>query len=760
MIKRKSDLRSIVTDINKSSMGTSAYLMQNIKKNFNNFVTSDWISVTQVLTSQSPGWHRPAETSIPYKKDLELTVHSDELIKFLALPFVNISKNTVPNDSTVAFGSSFYSNDEQKAFALKHDMSIAKSPAKTQYYILTPDEEEALIRVISNKGDSAIKNIKISCIAANAYAIVDSVNNAFNTEAALSEATAALLRDKAASPSALGSNSPMNLENASGPTDHNPVQALIESVKHSWLGTAYKSPYKGLKIKEIENRGTIVETPHFVFDWSYNYRARKGIYLHGKSSLYFSDIATLFIQEATPDAIEKFKAGTPLPVTCLSRPMFEIRWQNKPGNVYYANNFRVSSEHFIGPLFTAPPISIDPAAKEHYEIIQSNDYYELENNYVILDRLVGFLSENPEINVVSSKVFRRQITESNPTLNIATYDSLYGMFRSDDENTRMTAAKMLQSFDLPQFDLATRGSSTYHRTQNLPVNPSQYALELAVDLLVHSEVTGASIDKWFVKNLGLNLSKTRRNYNRGAGYGSVGSYLWKPRYSYTEFNGVTSEEPNPSMPYADRNKFYEIQKAVSVKLASYFRSEVESLSKYWNLSMFQTSPCNNKELIGYCTDYTDLIARRDSLNSIEQARLGYLELFMRHYVEYTFSRYYLGQSLNLKYDLGILSPADLAKKVDDAFIHTNFSAFRSKFRAAKAKALENPVKYIEIITNNETGYRMKYLHNLAGYRSDTIPDYANQTFLRNFPKNYLSSSDYESTVPEIIEVFDYYIANL
>jgi len=761
MIKRKSDLRSIVTDIETSGLSdASVYFMQNIKNNFNNLITSEWPNLTNIFTSPTPNYNEFQKSQIPSAPSASqsghITVHADELTKFLALPFMKISQANVPDNSVIAFGSRFYSNDEQKAFALKHDMSIAKSPAKTQYYILSPDEDEALQRVISNRGDSAIHKKKISCIVATSHAVVDSVNQVFDSQSVYRELSALLVATKGVSHDALDRKVSLNQEQGFCETDHTPIQAIIEAFKYSWLGSAYKSPYPGLNIKHVLGRGRILETRHFYFDWSWNNRNYRGLNFYGKVNKEFSDITTLFIENVTPQQIEEFKSGKRLPVNLITRPCFEVRWQTRPGTQYYGNNYRFGSEHISSPALTKPSIYIDPSATDHYEIIQSDDYYSLENNYVILDRLVGFLSENPDIQVVSSSVFRRQLTESNPTLNITTYDSLYGMFRSDDDNTQKTAAKMLQSFDLPAYDTATRGAN-YHRSRQIPSDPAQYALELAIDLLVNSNVTGASLNKWFLKNLDVNLSYARRHYARNSRYGN-NPYGWGgTRYG---FSWIEPAEAPDTMPYADRNKFHDLTNQVSEKLLTYFKSEIDPMPKYWNMEMLNQSTCNNKELTGYCESYNDLMTRRDTLDSKEQAKLGYLELFMRHYVEYTFARYYLGSNIHIEYDLGINTPADLNLKVDDAFMNAKFGPFRSKYRAAKAKALANPIKYIEILIKNETAYRHKYIHSLSGYRSDTIVDYAQQSFLRDFPLNYLTSSNAESTVSEIIDVLDYYLANL
>ena len=135
---------------------------------------------------------------------------------------------------------------------------------------------------------------------------------------------------------------------------------------------------------------------------------------------------------------------------------------------------------------------------------------------------------------------------------------------------------------------------------------------------------------------------------------------------------------------------------------------------------------------------------------------------MRHYVEYTFSRYYLGLNLNIGFDLGINAPLDMPKVVDNRLIENAFGAYRKKFIEAKNKALANPIKYMDILTENEKNYRLKYIHHLNGYRSTEIPDYANQAFLLGFPVNLLTASRADATVQtaQIISVFDYYIANL
>jgi len=91
-----------------------------------------------------------------------------------------------------------------------------------------------------------------------------------------------------------------------------------------------------------------------------------------------------------------------------------------------------------------------------------------------------------------------------------------------------------------------------------------------------------------------------------------------------------------------------------------------------------------------------------------------------------------------------------------------FGEYKKKFIQAKAKALANPVKYMDILAENEMSYRTKYIHNLNGYRSDSIPDYANQAFLLGFPHNIMTTNQDTYAVPhtDVMQVFDYYIANL
>jgi hypothetical protein len=160
--------------------------------------------------------------------------------------------------------------------------------------------------------------------------------------------------------------------------------------------------------------------------------------------------------------------------------------------------------------------------------------------------------------------------------------------------------------------------------------------------------------------------------------------------------------------------------------------------------------------------YVDLTSREDSLTQEEKIDLGYLQLFMRHYVEYTFTRYYLGQSNNIGYDLNVKCGADIPAAADAKLMNSIFGEYKKKFIQAKAKALANPVKYMEILIKNETDYRVKYIHSLSGYRSELIADYANQSFLLGFPKNIITQGRPDITVQctEILDVFDYYIANL
>jgi hypothetical protein len=753
MIGRKSNLKSIILDIVATKPNdSSTYLLSNIKNNLDNILVSEWDAVCAIPNMSARNhYHGRGKLPIPFydeSSSCDLVVPQEEAVRRLGMQYVDISNKPIPNDSTIAFGSGYYSNDEQKAFALKYDCSVAKAPSKTQYYVLSSNEERCLNHIVKYP-QGMMKAAPIKAVIATPHAIKNALERHFlDNQAAIKDNIVKLL---------VGTRS-MDSSGAvsRGNYQHSPYEAILEAIKYGYLGPVYSSPYSDLKIEEITGRGRVLNSPHFVFDWGWSNRILRGVDVpksntptgYAYNVLY--NVPMLYMSFMSDAEILDFKNGSKLEMPFPQWNEWQARWERKSAGQYYGNSYGLNSGSFSSEV-TPAKLEIDLLDTEHYEVVNTDKYIALETHFDSLDRLFGFLSENPNITVVSESAFVAQLKQSNPTLNLATYDSLYGMFRSEDQNTRKTAIKMLQSFDLPE------ATSSYRDSED----PKYYALDLALDLVANANVTGASINKWLEKKAGSSLSNTIRQYARTRGYGN-NPYTYNNNYGRSLFCGFDGKDPHPAMPYDDRSKYNAIMYDIQSLVPQFFEEQTKSMSKYYPIYRFKTSILNNKVFDAFKKMYTDLTGREDSLTDSEKANLGYLQLFMRHYVEYTFSRYYLGQSLAIGYDLNVKSSTDIPAVADGKLMNSLFGEYKKKFVQAKAKALANPVKYMDILTENEMNYRTKYIHSLNGYRSDSISDYANQAFLLGFPHNIMTANQDTYAVPhtDVMQVFDYYIANL
>ena len=753
MIERKFDLNSIILDIVKSkSSDASTYMLSNIKTNLDNFILSEWDTVCTVpnYAERTSYYHRP-QYAIPYydKEKGELRVTAHEAIRRVGLQYIDISSKTIPDESTIAFGSGYYSNDEQKAFALKYDCNIAKAPSKTQYYVLSAEEEIALHHLVKYP-QGKMKPSPIKAIVATPNAIKKSLDLYIeqNKEKLNELIVNAIVYTKAMDAA--------QAQRRAG-YGHSPCEAFLECFKYSYLGSAYKSPYSDLKFENIVGRGRVLTSPHFNFDWDWNCRLLKGLITNSKKVPDLYDVPLLYISALSDVELANVKDTMFLELPFGNQLDWGVRWERKNTTSYYGNSYQINSRA-LSTLFPQK-LEIDLADTQHYEIINTDRYITLDSHFNSLDRLFGFLSENSNITVVSEAAFVAQLKASNPTLNIATYDSLYGMIRSEDDNTRKTAVKMLQSFDLPESPPGIPHSRTTNRDS---ADPKNYALDLAIDLVAKSNIGGASLSKWVEKKCGgATLSSIMREYDRDRRY-SNGIYNIRRPGHKPNWTGFIPKDAHPAMTYDERSKYHEIVYDIGNRLPTYFEEQSKHMSKYYDLQTFKTSILNNKTFEAYKKMYVTLTENEDNLTQEQKISLGYLQLFMRHYVEYSFSRYYLGLNLNIGYDLSINAPLDMPKVVDNRLIDNTFGTYRKKFIEAKNKALANPIKYMDILTENEKNYRLKYIHHLNGYRSNEIPDYANQAFLLDFPVNLLTASRADATAQtaQIISVFDYYIANL
>ena len=755
MIGKKSDLKFIILDIVATKPNdSSSYILSNIKNNLDNIVLSEWDQACSIANMATRGhYHDRTKLPLPfYNKDsaCDIVVTQEEAVRRLGMQYIDISNKPIPNDSTIAFGSGYYSNDEQKAFALKYDCSVAKAPSKTQYYVLSKEEELSLNHIVKYP-NGMMKAAPIKAIVATPHAIKKSLEQHLATNyAAIKDRIVKLLVDGRS----MDSNAAVNR----GTYQHSPYQAILEAFKYGYLGPAYTSPYTDLKIEQIEGRGRVINSPHFTFDWGWGNRILKGLEIPKSStgSRYIYNVPWLYMSFISDVEIQNFKNGSKLEMSLPCSSEWQARWERKTAGQYYGNSYGLNSGSFSSETIPAK-LEIDLVDTEHYEVLNTDRYIALDTHFDTIDRLFGFLSENPNITVVSESTFIAQLKQSNPTLNLATYDSLYGMFRSEDLNTRKTASKMLQSFDLPEL----APDQSYHGNiwQN-SVEPTSYALDMAMDLVANSNVTGASLNKWVQKKTGQTLTSLANSRSRSRhGYPSTPYQYGTNNYKRT-FCGFNEKDPHPAMPYSDRAKWHEIVHAINELVPAYFDEQTKHMSKYFNI--FATSIVKNKTFEAYSAMYVDLTSREDSLTQEEKINLGYLQLFMRHYVEYTFTKYYLGLLHNIGYDLNVQCAADIPAAADAKLMNSLFGEYKKKFIQAKGKALANPVKYMEILIKNETDYRMKYIHSLSGYRSELIADYANQSFLSGFPKNIITQNCPDATVEstEILDVFDYYIANL
>jgi hypothetical protein len=153
------------------------------------------------------------------------------------------------------------------------------------------------------------------------------------------------------------------------------------------------------------------------------------------------------------------------------------------------------------------------------------------------------------------------------------------MLRSEDLNTRKTASKMLQSFDLPE--LAADQSYNGSIWQNSE-DPKSYALHMAMDLVANSNVTGASLNKWVQKKVGETLTSLVNSRGRTRnGYASTPYQYGINNYRRT-FCGFNEKDPHPAMPYDDRAKWHDIVHAIAELVPPYFEEQTKHMPKYFN----------------------------------------------------------------------------------------------------------------------------------------------------------------------------------
>ena len=274
MIERKSDLKSIILDIVATKPNdSSSYILSNIKNNLDNIALSEWDQACSIPNMASRS-HYHSRTKLPlpfYNKDsgCDIVVTREEAVRRLGMQYIDISNKSIPNDSTIAFGSGYYSNDEQKAFALKYDCSVAKAPSKTQYYVLSKEEELSLNHIVKYP-NGMMKAAPIKAIVATPHAIKKSLEQHLATNyAAIRGNIVKLLADSRS----MDSNAAVNR----GTYQHSPYEAVLEAFKYGYLGPAYTSPYTDLKIEQIEGRGRVINSPHFTFDWGWGNRILKGL---------------------------------------------------------------------------------------------------------------------------------------------------------------------------------------------------------------------------------------------------------------------------------------------------------------------------------------------------------------------------------------------------------------------------------------------------------------------------------------------------
>jgi hypothetical protein len=360
------------------------------------------------------------------------------------------------------------------------------------------------------------------------------------------------------------------------------------------------------------------------------------------------------------------------------------------------------------------------------------------NDYEVVDRLIGFLSERPNIKLATYNVFDDQLRNQSPRLTVNTYDSLFGMISSEDDNTRKTAAKMLQSFDLPN--------------PETPDALTKYIKELAVDLIVNSNVTGASVNKWLVKQTGGNLSNQPRHIYRN----SKSSYTNNPHDMNWIRNNINpfdyGDRYHPNMSYDERTIANEKYEELNTKLNEYFALMYKDYKKYYASSTMTSAYFSPAATYIINKRQDELKQEKPDSITIEQA-----DLFIRHYVNYLINRVFGGLSNNIRFQISFNTPDDLINfKPDGKFVETNFGEYKRLIAQAKAAAIKHPSEFMNLIKDAYSKYELKHSLTSNTWNRDREFDYIVQMLhIADSPAGYtIYANNTRSATPNFATLED------
>jgi hypothetical protein len=325
--KRNSDAKTILMSLVGDANPDQAFVAE-INKDIEGFFTSDYLEASVSIDIDEKGNFNHGRRY--YRTEQEWDVTSETATKVLGLQFVDISTSNIPNESSIAFGSKYYSNDEQKAFALKYDCNISKSPAKTSYYFLNEEEFDAISN-IQNSNKKSMAASSISKLFFTADVIQNAVNSYFDTSAFKQEILANLIQQRLWAKLMPNGEILYDASNKVIISNLTILDALVYAYKHAFIG---KLAYQGTGIgTKVDNYGFAYPDLKF-FHFSTTFYEKQTSSFANKSY----NKASIYSYELTKDQIKAFNAGDdillsiPLDISSRYRLSFE-----RGGATYYTN---------------------------------------------------------------------------------------------------------------------------------------------------------------------------------------------------------------------------------------------------------------------------------------------------------------------------------------------------------------------------------------------------------------------------------------
>ena len=696
-IRRNSDARSLTIEFAKESNPGETFISA-IGKNVESFLTSDYedyLLVRGIDTS-----NKAVAKRYRWDKTNTWAIGQDTAEKILGLQFAELTTENIPNNSTIAYGSKFYSNDEQKAFALKYDCTIAKSPSKTEYYFLN-EEEELFFKRIKDSKRQYMESETFYRVFFAPSVIKDAVNAYFDRGDVRSTILQSLIQARIWNkllPN--GNNSPLDSTGKPLNTNLQIQDALAYAYKTAMLG---KLGFEGSGLSTYnDSYGAEVfpDLKYFKMNTTNYYFAATTV-VNNKHYVRPLVYEAQLTQAQTDDYRNGQDITLHIPLSFVSdwRLIFE-----RAASGSYNQSTYIDLHAFL-PQDEVISITVNNKTPGLTALLADRIYRCKTIDYEVVDRLVGFLSENPNIKLVPYSVFEDQLRSESPRLTVNTYDSLFGMICSEDDNTRKTAIKMLQGFDIPN-----------------PENPdalTKYIKELAIDLIANSNITGASVNKWLEKQTGSNLSNQPRHVYRN----SRSSYTNNPHDMNWNRNNLNpfdyGDRYHPTMSYDERTVANEKYDQLDLQLNTYFAPMYKDYKKYYaspSMSGAYFSPAAT-----YVINKREDELKQEKPNSVV---LEQTDLFIRHYVNYLINRAFGGLSNNIRFQMVVNTPADLINlKPDAKFVETNFGEYKRLIAQAKATAIKHPFEFMNLIKDAYSKYELKHSLTSNTWNRDREFDY-------------------------------------